>query len=156
MSVTITAPSLTSVKSKRIYSIDLLRGTVILIMALDHVRDYFHSAAFEFNPTDLTHTNTTLFFTRWITHFCAPVFSLLHQQNFFPMGHFSIMMGYPVLPWIGIMLTGYGFGKLYIPSFDAAKRKKILIYLGVGAIALFIILRAINVYGDRSHWSVQA
>src|SRR5438105_685274 len=77
MSVTVTAPSLTSVKSKRIYSIDLLRGTVILIMALDHVRDYFHSAAFEFNPTDLTHTNTTLFFTRWITHFCAPVFSFL-------------------------------------------------------------------------------
>jgi uncharacterized membrane protein len=251
-----------AIKSKRIHSIDLLRGTVMIIMALDHVRDYFHSGAFEFDPTDLSRTSPVLFFTRWITHFCAPVFTFLagasaylngvkktkkelsfflftrglwlvlaevfiitlgwtfnpfypvlilqviwsigvsmivlsamiflpmrfiliiglllitghnlldgfhatgntgsdflfaalHEQHFFPGQPFSVMLGYPVLPWIGIMLTGYAFGQLYLPTFDAGKRKKLLIYLGVGAIALFIIVRFINIYGDPAHWSVQ-
>jgi uncharacterized membrane protein len=250
------------VKSKRIHSIDLLRGTVMIIMALDHVRDYFHAGTFQFDPTDLTRTDVPLFFTRWITHFCAPVFtflagasaflngtkktkkelslflftrglwlvfaemliitlgwsfnpqypflilqviwalgvsmmvlsvliylprtliliiglliigghnlldrtqvagdqstsvlmSILHERHIFFMKPFSVMLGYPVMPWIGIMLTGYAFGQLYLPTFDAGKRKKILLYLGLGAIALFILVRFINIYGDANHWSVQ-
>ena len=250
------------VKSKRLHSIDLLRGTVMIIMALDHVRDYFHASAFLFDPTDLSRTDVPLFFTRWITHFCAPVFTFLagtsaflngtkktkkelsfflftrglwlviaevlivtlgwtfnpqypvlilqviwalgvsmmvlsvmiylprtliliiglaliaghnlldippspgghstsflmaalHEQHIFFMKPISIMMGYPVTPWIGIMLCGYAFGQLYLPTFDARKRRKTLITLGLGAVALFIIIRFLNMYGDPHPWLAQ-
>jgi uncharacterized membrane protein len=58
----------------RVDSVDALRGFVMIVMALDHVRDFFHSGAQQFLPDDLTRTTSVLFFTRWITHFCAPVF----------------------------------------------------------------------------------
>jgi len=248
----------TAIKRTRIESIDLLRGTVMIIMALDHVRDYFHGSAYIFDPTDLSRTTVFLFFTRWITHFCAPIFAFLagtsayisstrktkkelsfflltrglwlvllefafvtfewtfnpaykvflvqviwalgismivlsaliylpwrailliglalifghnlldgvhkegsifwaflHDQRYFQLGARGLFVGYPILPWIGIMATGYCFGKLYTPQFDAAKRKQTLIYLGLGAIALFIIIRAINIYGDPHTWSTQ-
>lgn len=234
----------------------------MIIMALDHVRDYFHAGAFQFDPTDLTRTDVPLFFTRWITHFCAPVFtflagasaflngtkktkkdlswflftrglwlviaeiliitlgwtfnpqypvlilqviwalgismmvlaamvwlprtvilitglalifghnlldpidasgnnassiliSLLHQSHYFSMKPFSVMLGYPVSPWIGIMLTGYAFGQLYLPTYDAGKRRRTLLWLGLSAVALFIVIRSINLYGDPRPWSNQ-
>lgn len=248
--------------SARVRSVDLLRGLVMIIMALDHVRDYFHADAFLYDPLDLEKTSVLLFFTRWVTHFCAPVFmflagtsaffigqrktkkelsvflvkrgvwlvlleltivnfgwnfnftfpniyfiviwalgismivlsllihlplrlilvigiaivaghnlldnvhvkgdtlpafgwSLLHESNFFFWQGKNILIGYPVLPWIGIMTLGYCFGSLYTSNYDAAKRKKILISLGLGAIALFFILRLTNIYGDAAHWSRQ-
>lgn len=58
----------------RVLSVDALRGLVMVIMALDHVRDYFHAGAMAFQPEDLTQTTTAVFLTRWITHLCAPVF----------------------------------------------------------------------------------
>lgn len=61
----------------RITSIDLLRGLVMVIMALDHVRMYFAFGTWYTSPTDLATTTPALFFTRWITHFCAPVFIFL-------------------------------------------------------------------------------
>jgi uncharacterized membrane protein len=61
--------------NKRIDSIDILRGIIMLVMALDHVRDVFHQGSPD--PTDLATTTPLLFFTRWITHFCAPNFLFL-------------------------------------------------------------------------------
>lgn len=243
----------------RISSIDIVRGIVMVIMALDHVRDFFHADAALFNPTDFTKTHPILFFTRWITHFCAPTFIFLSgvsirlglqrktknelakyllsrgvwliiiEQTVFRFffsfslqydmlmflvfwsiggsmivlaaliylsprtiliiglilifGHnvfdalrlapgdggygiwtFMMQSGfvppamvvpYSLIPWLGIFLAGYGTGALYLNEFDPAQRRKILFNTGTAAIVLFIVLRAINVYGDLAPWEVQ-
>lgn len=247
----------------RIASIDIMRGIVMVIMALDHTRDYFHSDVALFDPTDLTRTNPLLFFTRIITHYCAPtfvflsgvsayvskqrktprelsvflltrglwlvfleftvvrfalVFNLYYDFVIFQViwvigasmiilsaliflnqkvvlaiglvlifGHnvFDLMplkpedtgyapwaiirqagtisfapgnstnVAYPLIPWLGILLAGYGIGFLYDRGFDQQKRREILFYAGITIIALFILLRYSNWYGDPSPWSVQ-
>jgi uncharacterized membrane protein len=68
----------------RLDSIDLLRGLIMAIMALDHVRDFFSNV--RFNPTDLEQTNTALFLTRWISHYCAPLFIFLAGTSAFLAG----------------------------------------------------------------------
>ncbi|WP_218132874.1 DUF1624 domain-containing protein [Dyadobacter soli] len=255
-------PRLRTSKRSRVESIDLLRGVVMILMALDHVRDYFHKDAFLFSPTDLTQTNAAIFLTRLITHFCAPVFiflagtsaylygstrgkkqlsfylftrglwlifaecfivtlewtfnpsypyfnlaviwvtglsmvllsaliyadqlviavlavliiaghnlldgvhypgtgsgsfmwALLHEPGSFTFGHSSFTVRYPLLPWVGIMALGYTFGRYYLPTYNAQKRKQKLRWLGVGAVILFAALRASNGYGDPAHWAVQ-
>jgi uncharacterized membrane protein len=62
---------------KRITSVDLLRGFIMIIMALDHTRDFFHIGAQVDNPLNLATTTPVLYFTRWITHLCAPTFVFL-------------------------------------------------------------------------------
>ncbi len=80
------AQSTPDLSTKRVTSIDLLRGAVMAIMAIDHVRDYFHDAAFLYDPTDLTKTSIPLFLTRFVTHFCAPAFMLLAGTSAYLVG----------------------------------------------------------------------
>jgi uncharacterized membrane protein len=248
----------TTIPIKRISSIDILRGMVMVVMALDHTRDYFTD--FKFDPTDLQHASTIMFFTRWITHFCAPVFiflsgtsaflsmskGLTKQQkslqlfirglwlivlevtivrlgwafdfdysfvflqviwaigvsmvvlslliflprqlilfiglamifghdvldNLQPQGSTGILWQflhvqsrvawgsnktiwiiYPLIPWVGVMASGYCFGALF--KKEEGARNKSLYLIGIGAIVLFIVLRFTNAYGDPSPWKPQ-
>jgi uncharacterized membrane protein len=249
-------------KPARIESIDLLRGVVIIIMAIDHVRGYFHGYTFRFSPTDLDHTSPAIFFTRWITHFCAPAFvflagtsasmmsqrksitelstflrtrglwlvfveltimnigwyfnpsfsffslgviwalgismivlsalihlpfklilaigliilfghnlldgisidgnspkafawAVIHVSRRFDFGNPNVNAQYPVLPWIGIMALGYAAGSLYNKETSQAVRRKYLLTIGISAILLFVVVRAMNFYGDLLPWAVQ-
>ncbi len=76
-----------NIKFSRLHCVDLLRGIVMVLMALDHTRDYFTTPGF--SPEDLTHTSAPLFFTRFVTHFCAPVFFFLAGTS----GYLSLARG---------------------------------------------------------------
>jgi len=243
------------VKRLRIESIDVVRGVIMIIMALDHTRDFFGNSGL--NPTNPATTTIPLFFTRWITHFCAPVFflltgtgaylalqkkskrelskflftrglwlifleivvtrclgwqfnfdyhvmflivlwalgwamivlsglvylpawavatfgvvmiathnlfdsvqsasplwTILHSPNFLlDRPGRSIFLGYPLIPWVGVTAAGYGLGQIY--SWPPERRRAFLLRLGLGLTTAFIIVRAINLYGDPQPWSAQ-
>lgn len=247
---------------KRIGSIDFIRGLVMIIMALDHTRDFMHIDSLTQDPLNLATTTPFLFFTRWITHFCAPVFVFLAGTSAFIsmkkrndlkstrrflitrgiwliiieftvinfaiwfdlqfrillfeviaaigfgfiilslllrlpswvigimglviiFGHnflaglqfenhpdikqflsplinfnlyqvspqFTFVISYPIIPWFGIMLTGFATGRLF--ELAAERRKKIFLSIGLSALIVFTFLRLVNYYGDQSLWSVQ-
>ncbi len=233
----------------------------MIIMALDHVRDLMHVDSITQSPTDLSTTSPLLFFTRFITHLCAPTFvflagtsvylSLQNKNNlaetrkflfkrglwllileftivnfglFFDIGFHSVLfeviaaigfgfivlslllkirsqilgfiglfilffhnilpiipfeensvlknilapffspivipfsgrafiMGYPPIPWLGIMLVGFATGKFF--ALAEEKRKKLFTKIGLSALILFIIIRFVNIYGDPVLWTTQ-
>lgn len=241
---------------RRLTSIDLLRGLVIVIMALDHVRDYVHAASFVSDPTDPATTTLGLYLTRWVTHFCAPTFSFLAGVSVFMQGRSkskgelsrflvtrglwlialelvvenigwnwnipgwallvlwalgggmialaglihlprravlgtavaiialhdlldpippqafgafawlwhllhvpgvvggNVFIGYPILPWIGVMALGYGLGQVF--TLEPERRARILMLTGGAMIAAFLVLRGVNIYGDPRPWKVFA
>ena len=247
---------------KRLNSIDFVRGFVMVIMALDHTRDFMHVTSITQNALDLNVTTPAVFFTRWITHLCAPTFvflsgvsaylsfknkndvaasrkflwtrglwlifleftlvnfgiwfdvrfsvfifeviavigfgfivlsfllnvpaktlgfiglGIIFLHNLFPYIPFAensvlktiltplftqtafpftpktlLIMGYPPIPWLGIMLTGFGAGKLFELNLD--ERKKYFLRIGISALFLFVIIRFINIYGNSTPWSTQ-
>src|ERR1700737_1468618 len=90
-----------SVPAPRIQSVDALRGAIMMLMAIDHIRDYVARSAMQFSPTDLTRTTAAIFFTGWITHFCAPVFML-------PTGLGAFF-------WMTLAVPGYSGDLAHIP-----------------------------------------
>lgn len=116
---TAAAASVLSPPAERLDAVDLLRGLVMVLMALDHTRDYFHFGELHgYNPLDLATTTVPLFFTRWITHFCAPVFIFLagtgaflaltrgkskREQSWFLVtrGLWLILLELTVIKWAG-------------------------------------------------------
>ena len=113
------------VTKTRIESLDLLKGLVMVIMALDHTRDYFHSSAFLFDPADPAQTTLIVFFTRWITHFCAPAFSFLAGISVFMVSRRKskhVLSGFLIkrgLWLIFIELTVVNFGWYFDPHFHS-------------------------------------
>jgi len=113
-------PTRVEVKSRvrpRVQSIDALRGLVMIVMALDHVRDFASSSAFLFQPDDLTRTDAALFFTRWITHFCAPVFMFTAGMGAYlratrGLSRFLVTRGlWLVLLELTVVRLAFSFGK---------------------------------------------
>ena len=142
--------------AQRFGSIDLLRGLVMVIMALDHVRDYFHADAFLGNPTDLETTTVPIFLTRWITHYCAPVFVFLagtsawiiHQRRSTPdLTRFLIKRGiWLILVEITLVKIGWVFNPI-LPRFGL----QVIWAIGVSMLALAALIqlqfRAILIIG---------
>jgi uncharacterized membrane protein len=243
-----------TVKRARLESVDVVRGVIMIIMALDHTRDFFGQPG---SPTNLATASAALFFTRWITHFCAPVFflltgtgaflslrkrtkrelsrflftrglwliflelvifrclavqfnfdyhitiinvlwalgwamivlsalvylpasvvtafgvvmiathnlldpinssnslwSILHSPNIiFSTPNHTVFIAYPLIPWVGVTAAGYGLGQIY--AWTPARRQAFLLRLGIGVTAAFVVLRAVNIYGDPSPWTTQ-
>lgn len=109
---------LTRSGAARVDAIDMLRGLVIVLMVLDHVRDFFHADAFLFDPTDPLSTTPILFATRWVTHLCAPTFVFLAGVSIYlqkangktgwPLSRFLLTRG-AWLILLEVTVVGFGF-----------------------------------------------
>jgi uncharacterized membrane protein len=136
-------PAMQAALATRIASVDLLRGLVMVIMALDHTREYFTNT--NFLPEDLTHTSGAMFFTRFITHFCAPAFSFLAGTGAFlsvargkPIGDVSRFFWTRGLWLVFLELTFIGFGWTFFMPFGFAG---VIWILGWSMVAMAVIVR---------------
>lgn len=147
-----TAPAVPARPSpaSRIQSVDALRGAVMILMAIDHIRDYVARSAMQFSPTDLTRTTPAIFLTRWITHFCAPVFIFTAGMSaFFWMnrGHHSKRELSRLLVTRGIWLIFLELTVLrFIMFFQIGWRGNLVILLVIWAIGLCMIVLAALVH----------
>lgn len=129
----------------RIFSIDFARGLAMIIMALDHTRDYFHKFAFIHEATDLEHTSPAIFLTRWITHFCAPAFVFLAGTSAFLSGQkkskkeLSAFLFKRGLWLILLEITVVSFGWLFNPYFNMFNLQ-VIWAIGLCMIALSMML----------------
>src|SRR6185503_13624840 len=99
--------------------------------------------------------NSLDFYEREQTTPLGPGYNLLHRVGFHPLGgKHNLFIFYPFLPWAGLMMLGYCLGKV-LRNDNGAYRKKFLVITGLSTIALFIVLRFINVYGDPFPWAKQ-
>lgn len=142
---------------KRIYSIDFTRGLVMVIMTLDHVRDLMHVDTLTQSPTNLATTSPILFFTRLITHLCAPTFvflsgasaylSLQKSNNTSELRSFLLKRGFYL---IILEVTVVNFGLFFDPGFHAVIFE-VIAAIGIGFIILGLLInlspRAIGIIG---------
>jgi len=80
----------------------------------------------------------------------APVWNFLHVSNVVPIGGLTILFAYPVLPWFGVICLGYGLGPVFL--LETSRRRRVLMMLGLSMAALFVVLRAFQIYGDPQPW----
>lgn len=131
--------------ANRVQSLDLLKGIILLLMALDHTRDFFHSSAFLFNPLDPQQSNWPLYLTRWITHFCAPAFSLLASVSAFFVGgkksatELSVFLFKRGLWLVFIQQTLIQFAWYFSPHFNWIELD-VIASLGVSMIVLGLLV----------------
>ncbi|MGH9158680.1 MAG: DUF1624 domain-containing protein [Vicinamibacteraceae bacterium] len=83
----------------------------------------------------------------------APAWLLLHQQGIIPIAGQIVVVGYPMLPWVGVLALGFAAGVLY--DTDASTRHRTLVWTGTAALVGFVALRALNLYGDPQPWTAQ-
>ncbi|MFO1425700.1 MAG: heparan-alpha-glucosaminide N-acetyltransferase domain-containing protein [Steroidobacteraceae bacterium] len=85
------------------------------------------------------------------------LWTILHERAFLvPEGALKVKVTYPVLPWIGVILLGWVAGPLYAAWIDSPRRRRLLVALGLGCLALLALLRGFNIYGETLPWAVQA
>ncbi|HTU66482.1 MAG TPA: heparan-alpha-glucosaminide N-acetyltransferase domain-containing protein [Steroidobacteraceae bacterium] len=83
----------------------------------------------------------------------TPLWVVLHARLREPLGPLFVVFSYPVLPWIGVMLCGFGSSALF--ELPARRRQGALLLAGIAMILGFLLLRAFDVYGDPNHWREQ-
>jgi len=140
----------------RVAAIDVMRGLVMVIMSIDHASEVFNSGRLFTDSFLFFKPGTPLpaaqFFTRWITHLCAPTFvALVIGGGVFFGG--KLIVAYPVLLWLGIMCLGWAFGRRLVvwrrAGLDEIKLgSRALAIAGTLGLGLFVGLRAANGFGN--------